>query len=454
MYLDGEKQKSVETVDDDHEHLVGVDSDHAKGRSPGRMVGSTIGDQLKLADKRSRVFSIALKDRAAILLAGKNPDAVFWCDKATGRVVTSSYYSDSLPEWAGKWNKAGGLLQYAGKTWLPSLDPACYDAATNCEPAWSRTLAAAGPIFPHLLPEVPKGPADAYFKRVMGTPYGNEAIFDWAKELIPVQNIGKGPATDMLFIGLSANDRVGHLYGPESPEVLEITVLTDRLLGHLFEILDHQVGADRWLLALTADHGVTTTTHLALKNRLGGGFFDEDGIAAALNSTLAEAAGSDAPGLPLITGINLPWIFGNSGFEKLDEKLGGKLTRTARDFLRSTPGVERVFTRADLSGAAPPETDADFLRAWNSFSPRSSAQFLVKLLPYWQGKETEGTTEHSGGSHSDRHVPIVLYGPGIRAGAYFTPAELSDIAPTLAALLGIEAPPNCTGHVLSAAIQR
>ncbi|HUN81131.1 MAG TPA: alkaline phosphatase family protein, partial [Phycisphaerae bacterium] len=142
IYLDGEKQKSVETVDDDHEHLVGVDSDHAKGRSPARMVGSTIGDQLKLADKRSRVFSIALKDRAAILLAGKNPDAVFWCDKATGRVVTSSYYSDSIPDWAGKWNKAGGLFQYAGKTWLPSLDPACYDAATNCEPAWSRTLAA------------------------------------------------------------------------------------------------------------------------------------------------------------------------------------------------------------------------------------------------------------------------------------------------------------------------
>src|SRR5262249_48351427 len=155
----------------------------------------------------------------------------YWCDKVSTRVVSSTYYTRQLPEWANRWNADGGMYRYAGRIWNPLLPDAAYAATVNCKAEWSKTLDPCGAVFPHKLPESPGGLADAYFKMVLGTPFGNEAAIELASQILATEHLGLGPATDMLMLGLSANDRVGHLYGPQSPEVLDITVNTDRQLA-------------------------------------------------------------------------------------------------------------------------------------------------------------------------------------------------------------------------------
>src|SRR5262249_10939802 len=163
----------------------------------------------------------------------------------------------------------------------------------------------------------------------------------------------------------------------------DVTVRTDRQLGRLLDVLDQQVGKGKWVLALTADHGVESTAHIAEKLHLDSGYFDEKEVAKRLNDKLVDLLGDDAPKEPVIRNVNVPWVFCVPNFFELDEYVDGKLTLTAVDFLSKQPGVERVFAAADMAGDAPTSIDPDFTMAWRSYFPGRSGVFLVQLAPFW-----------------------------------------------------------------------
>jgi arylsulfatase A-like enzyme len=283
------------------------------------------------------------------------------------------------------------------------------------------------------------------------TPFGNELVLELAVRLIESESLGRDAAPDLLCVGLSSNDYAGHIFGPESAEVLDLTVRTDRQLASFFDHLDALVGLDRCLVALTSDHGVTSIPPIARELGLPGGRLDTRGITNGLEQTLKEGLGREAPAEPLIAGMNLPWLYTHPQFDALDSRLNGRLSQAALEYLRGVDGVATAFSASELAGPAPSPDDVDRYLAWRCHHPQRAGRFYVKVRPYWTPGDGNAAG-HNAGFTSDRHVPIMLFGPGVQPGWRFTSADPMDIAVTLSALLGIEPPLDARGRVLHEAI--
>lgn len=426
----------------------------APGASPRSLIGPALGDQLKVGDRRSRVFAVALKDRAAILTGGQRPDGAIWWDLNTGCFVTSSWYADKLPDYVESWNAAAPADQYAGKPWNLLLDASRYEGCRPVEPSWHGYL-GLGHEFPHVVPKRDASRPRDYYAALWCTPFGNDLVIDMAERVLRAEKLGAGPAIDMLSIGLSSNDLVGHYFGPDSIETRDMTLQTDRQLARLLRLLDETVGLSRCLIALTGDHGVTTTPLVTERLRLGGGILDLPKVQAKLNDQLQSFFPPPDHGEPphtIVYGMDIPWVYLNrSLLGMLSPEKRQALMRRAVEVMRGFEGVDEVFPADELTGPMPSPADTHRYLAWRCFHPQRSGELYVRLGPYWY-KTDDKIAGHDSGSNHDRHVPIFLLGPRVKPGRYYTPADPCDIAPTLAALAGIEAPLDADGRVLHEAI--
>src|SRR5256885_6628121 len=216
-WWDPRKKRVVTSVQDDGTKLVGVSSS-APGSSPHNLLADTLGDELKLATQgKARVFGIALKDRAAIFPAGFAGDGAYWIDYKTGRWITSTYYRSELPKWLSDFNGSKRAEKYLNKEWKDSS---------------GRVLRTTAPV---------PGQETSFYDLVAATPFANDYEFELARELITYEKLGSGPATDLLTIGLSANDVLGHQVGPDSPEMQAMAVATDRPITGFFDFLGHHI---------------------------------------------------------------------------------------------------------------------------------------------------------------------------------------------------------------------
>lgn len=439
-------------VADPQTRLVGIPgASDGRGRSPRVFQGHALGDQLRLSDARSRAYGIALKDRAAILPVGPSADGAFWYDSRSGAIVSSSYYGSELPPELRQFNDERWVNRFAGSAWEPLLPPEAYAGTHAVGEDWVPIFAAYGHRFPHPLPGPREQPAAGYYSLVEATPFGNDIVLEAAQRLIRGQKLGQGPAVDLISIGFSSNDIVGHYFGPESPEVLDITVRSDRQLADLLGFLDQTVGVGAYLLALTADHGVTSSPHLTRNLNVPADFIDFRKLATLLNEKLNRQLGRAASSDPLVLGTEVPWLFCSSEFKQIDAQQQGALSRTVVETLRGTTGIADVYTAAELAGPPPSRDDRERWLAWRSYHPQRGGSFYLLVAPYYYEVDDK-IAGHSMGFTHDRHVPIVMLGPGVRAGRYFTPADPLDIVPTIAALLGVEPPLGAAGRILHEAL--
>jgi hypothetical protein len=226
----------VTSVEDDDTKLVGIAGDKT-GASPHNLLADTLGDELKLATQgQARVFSLSLKDRAAVLPGGFAADAAYWIDPKSGAWITSTYYRHDLPKWAQDFNAGNRVAKYWDRDWKNANGDTLRSTAHRKS----------------------KDGSDAGFYEVIGsTPFANEYELEFAKELVVYENLGAGQATDLLAISLSANDILGHQVGPDSPEMAAMALALDRELADFFAFLGHQVGLANVWIALSADHGVS-----------------------------------------------------------------------------------------------------------------------------------------------------------------------------------------------------
>jgi len=447
--------ESVQAVYDPGCEAVPPGDSPGRGRSPHRLCTTTLGDQMKLADQRTRVVSVALKDRAAIFLGGRLADVALWWDFGTGEFVSSTWYGAELPAYVRSFNEAGPTKRFANYVWNPLAPEAALAGCYPLEPDWHRIYQRLGHAFPHALP-----PADSGFAfngALWSTPAGNDLVIDLVERVLKEDSLGADDAPDLLCVGLSSNDLVGHFFGPQSAEVADMTVQTDRQIARLLSLLDERVGRGRYLLALTGDHGVTATPPIRERLGIPGGVLDERQLARELNEHLASRFFADQTGdapRPIVIGIEVPWVYFNRPLlEELDSEKRGEFFDAAVKFLSAQAGVAAVYGPDALAGTAPSVADEDRLMAWNSFNAGHSGQICIRLASYWEKKDGN-LAGHSSGSRHDRHVPIMLLGPGISGGRRYEPARPTDIAVTLAALLGIEAPIGATGRVLHEALAR
>ena len=426
-WWDPKRKKIVTSVEDDSTKLVGVSGDKV-GASPHNLLADTLGDELKLATQgKSRVFGVSLKDRAAVLPAGFSGDAAYWIDQKSGTWVTSTYYRNDLPRWVQDFN-ANRPAQYWERKWTD----------------------AQGKVLRSTEHRNAKNGEEAGFYGIVGsTAFANDYEFDFAKQLILYENVGRGPATDLLSISLSANDILGHQVGPDSPEMAQMAIDLDHELADFFNFLGHQIGlADVWI-ALSADHGVSSLPDAVKKLRIPAAN-GADKIEAQINSTLAAkfSPGHASSGHPAYVKLDYPlaWLdqdaFAAAHVKEHDaENAVGEAMKQA--------GLRDYYTKSQLAEGEVPDT-ALGRKFLNSYSPEGSWYVMGVPEPFTVGEATG--TDHASPYSYDTHVPLAFFGLAFQPGTYRTSVEPIDMAATLASLLGINAPTHSVGRVLTEAL--
>ena len=390
------------------------------------MRSDTLGDELKLATGgKARVFAVSLKDRAAVLPAGFSGDGAYWIDPKTGAWISSTYYRPDLPEWARNFNNSHRTDKYWNREWKD----------------------ADGSSLGSTAPRNGKDGKPAGFYEVVGaTPFANEYQLEFAKELVLYEKLGAGPATDLLAISLSANDILGHQVGPDSPQMRSMALELDRQLAEFISFLGHQVGLANVWMALSADHGVAPLPDFAKTLRLPAANLDSKALRDEINSLLTKKYARKADYL-LDLDYPLAWLndeaFASAGRKEADaENDAGEAMTQAR--------ITGYFTKSQLAHGGTPDTEAG-RRYAHSYSPEGGWYVIGVPPPFHVG--TSKGTDHATPFSYDTHVPLAFYGLAFQPGVYRTHAEPIDLAVTLASLLGINAPAQATGRVLTEALQ-
>ena len=372
--------------------------------SPRNLIGTTLSDEMRLATGgKSRVFGVALKDRAAILSTGHGGNGAYWFDGGGSGFVTSLYYRSLLPDWVLAFNKNHALQ-------LP-LDPAARKAAV------------------------------AHFRE---TGDANRLVADFALAMMENEKIGRGEATDFLFIGFSANDYAGHAHGPYSDEVRKITHETDVVIADLLRQLDTRIGHGKYWLALSADHGVAPTLAEARDanlSRLDAKSIDMKAARTAVEDALNQRWGS------------AHWLLPVEGFYFDRKVLTDKnvriedAVRVAGEAVRQIPGVWGIVSRY---GTYMPDS---IIQAYQrSSSPGRRPDLDIVPLPFALPSTVQGGTTHGTPFTYDTQVPLILAGGPFLPGEYYQRCSPADLAVTLSAMLRVHSPSLATGRVLVEAL--
>ena len=441
-FWDRVAQQPVGAVADPATALVGVEG--RTGSSPSRLMRQGLGDWLKAQSPGSKVASVSLKDRSAILLAGKSSDAAYWYDLRTGRFVTSDYYLPALPDWVTKFNAAGFVDRYHGTQWTKLSPEVVYD-----ESPWPE-LAGRDPsqysTFPHALGTPGGLPGRQYYSLFRSSPFADLVTLEFAKGLIEHEGLGRDAVPDLLFVGLSATDQIGHRFGPYSHEIHDQILRLDDYLGDFLAYLDEHVGADGYVVAVSADHGAVPVPERLAELGIDAARIRPDELLQFVTPVLdaAHARGDIAtkPALDYQSGPVFRFSADSPSPADLDA-----LQRAVAARLLEHPLVAAAYTYNDqLRGDVDDESWADSFG--RSFHPDRAPDVTVKLRENQLLREVATGTGHGSPYRYDTHVPILFFGAGVAAGRHTDRVRTTDIAPTLASMLGIAVPDDLHGHDL------
>ncbi|HET9526980.1 MAG TPA: alkaline phosphatase family protein [Pyrinomonadaceae bacterium] len=461
--------KKVTSVSDASVKLLGGRAGDT-GSSPRRLMSSTVGDELRLiTNDRSKVIGVSIKDRSAILPAGRHANAAYWFSITSGTMVSSTYYFDQLPAWVTTFNNPRPADQYFGKKWERLLAESEYvKRAGPDSPPWEAVSASGDTnAFPHTITGGATTPGPAFYGAFDHSPFSNELILTFAQQAISNEQLGQDEDTDVLTVSFSGNDYVGHRYGPYSQEAMDVTLRTDRQIATLLDFVQSKVGLANTLVAFTADHGVSPIPEHAAAIGLGGARVKTTDLLAAIRSGIKARYNADGKspdptvdyiykfddsGLARDGFMNGNVYFNYDALER-DKVNAEELAQVVGRAALAVPGVARYFTRAQLLRGATSITDPIERRVLHGFHPSRSGDVVLIAEPFKYLGDTLAATHGSPYSY-DTNVPTIIMGTGVVAGRYFEPATPADIAPTLCALLGLTPPSNATGRVLVEALKR
>ena len=468
-WLDRASGKRITSVSDESVKLLGGNPNDP-GASPRRLMASTVGDELRLVtNDRAKVIGISVKDRSAILPAGRHANAAYWFSWTTGTMVSSTYYFNELPAWVTAFNAAKPADKYFGTKWERLLPEVEYRKRVGIDnPSWENVnISGDTNSFPHTITGGATSPGRSFYTALDYSPFLNDILGSFAEQAIVNEQLGQDDDTDVLTVSFSANDYVGHRFGPYSQEVMDVSIRTDRNIATLLDFVDARVGLGNTLVAFTADHGVSPIPEHAAALGLGGGrvlFKDVMGkIQAAISARYNPQGKTPDPSADYLlrfqeAGTTREWFINNNIYFNYDalRRDGVNLEEFSQVVVSaalSVPGIARCFSRLQLLRGATSVTDPIERRALHGFYPSRSGDVVMVAEPYKYIAETITATHGSPYSY-DTHVPTIIMGPGVNAGRFLEPATPADIAPTLSVLLRITAPTNSTGRVLVEALKK
>ena len=468
-WLDRASGKRVTSVSDETVKLLGGGPNEAAS-SPSRLMTSTVGDELRLAtNDRAKVIGISVKDRSAILPAGRHANAAYWFSTTSGNMVSSTYYFNQLPPWVTTFNATRSADKYFGAKWERLLPEDEYVKRAGPDSTPWEVVSSSGDTnaFPHTITGGATAVGQAYYWALDYSPFSNDILVSFAQQAIVNERLGQDDDTDVLTVSFSANDYVGHRYGPYSQEVMDVTLRIDRQIATLLDFVDARVGLSNTVVALTADHGVSPIPEHAAILGLGGARLKTADLFTAVSKALSAKYNPQGKSPDPSADYLLKYsegafkreyfINGNLYFDYDALRRDGvnveEISQVVVAAALTVPGVARAFSRTQLLRGATSITDPIERRVLHGFSPARSGDVVVVAEPFKYLGDTITATHGSAYSY-DTHVPTIIMGTGVKPGQYFEAATPADIAPTLSALLRITPPSNATGRVLIEALKK
>lgn len=429
--------KKVYCTDDDSIKPVGTTSGAAL-MSPRNLWVSTIGDEMKIASNgRAKVVGVALKDRASILPAGHNPNGAFWFDDQTGCFITSSYYMDRLPKWVEAFNDKRLPEQYLSQKWNTLYPKNTYTESTTDENEYENGIReGVKATLPLNLPELYKKYG---YGIIRNTPFGNSLTLDMAKAAIDGEQLGADDETDLLAVSCSSTDYIGHQVGTHAIETEDTYLRLDKAIADFLAYLDSKVGKGNYLVFLSADHGAMNNAAFLQDRRIPAGSWDASATAKKLNHVLAKEY--PEAGDIVKTVMNYQ-VFFNRDEIKSKQLDFDNIKQTVVNVLKEDPSVLYACDMAKASTESIPEEVKS--RIINGYNRERSGDVVIILKPNFYAHGMKGT-DHGAWNSYDTHIPLVFMGWGIKHGATTKQTFMTDIAPTIAAMLHVQAPNGCVG---------
>jgi predicted AlkP superfamily pyrophosphatase or phosphodiesterase len=430
---------------------VSVTAGKTSGMSPANLSGDSLGDRVKEHSPASRVIALAIKDRAAILMAGRRADAAYWFDRNVPGFISSTYYKFNPAVLAFNAVVPGYIpasQEWRQSSYIPSAD--LQRVTFDPKEAWELKNTTYGGTFPHPVKSL---------RALTYAPFGHDLVLDFAQHIIATENLGNSNATDLLFVGITSTDYVGHYYGPDSLEVADSFVRLDRSLARFLDALERRFG-DRVLVALTADHGVQPNPEIVKLREPNAdvGRIDlrtPDPKAKRISDlppTRIEIERNLARRLRIQFDENAPlshalvYFFEEPSLwlnlqRVADLKLDAeRVKRELRDVMKEMKqhGVADAWTSTELLGS---DANASTLKLLMRRSYRSdrSGDVLVALRPGWIWTWGSNSTTHGQPVENDMHVPLMFWGAGVKPGRYDDEASPLDLARTLSKVVGTDA---------------
>ena len=429
--------KRMYCTDDSTVQSIGAYNAEDGKMSPRNLLVSTVTDELRIATNyQSKVVGISLKDRAAILPAGHTASAAFWLDDASGHFISSTYYMKQLPDWVIRFNSENKIGQLIKNGWQTLYPINTYKQSDSDSQSYEgRFSGETSSVFPHHIKE-------AYEKNkgsFRPTPFGNTFTLDFATEAVEAYQLGRGSATDFLTINCASTDYVGHLFGPNSIEIEDTYLRLDADLAKFFSMLDAKVGKNQYLVFITADHGAAHAIGYMQQNKLPADFYMSQTIIDNLNKLLASKFGVEKI---VLSGMNYQINF---DMLKINDKhLDFEAIKKASvEYLQVLPGVSFAVDVNKIGEAPIPEPIKTMII--NGYNSKRSGPVEVIFNAGWLESYAKTGTTHGTWNPYDSHIPLVFMGWGIHHGSSNKTVHMTDIAPTIAALLHIQMPNGCIG---------
>ena len=399
--------QSVESITDFNATALGEEGAAA---TPYRLEVTTVGDELKFSGRGGKVFGVSMKDRGAILPAGRGADAAYWFSDQ-GTIASSSWYFSALPQWVQDYNATTPAQRFSAAQWAGVQLPAIGERR--------------------------------FIDALQGTAFADEMVLEFALRLMEQEDLGTDQATDLLSVSFSATDFLGHETGIDTPAMHEMMMSVDRLVGQLISAAERRTGRNKLLVVLTADHGVVRLPEKNAARKLPGGRYSRDDERQAIEEALDTTFGEG----DYVLGVGGMSFYLNSqpaAGLRIDNE---QMQRVAAATLRAMPHVTRVYTRVQLESNFSSSDSID-QRVRNGFNAAASGDIFVVHEPNWIRSET-GTTHGSPYSY-DSHVPLIFWGSRelITPGRYHGEVGMQDLAPTLSTILNIARPSGTFGRTL------
>jgi predicted AlkP superfamily pyrophosphatase or phosphodiesterase len=437
-WFDPQAGRDVYCVEDKEVKTVGSTST-AGQMSPKNLLVTTVTDELRMATNfRSKVISVSQKDRGSILPAGHTGNGAYWYDSKTGSYISSTHYMQELPEWVVNFNAQKLPNQFLEKDWHTLFPIDTYVESTADDKSYERMFAGAkSSTFPHLFKQY----VNKNYGMLTSMPYGNTYTLEFAKQAVQYEKMGQTGNTDFLAISLSSTDYVGHQFGPNSVELEDTYLRLDRDISDFLTYLDKSLGKGNYTLFLTADHAATHIPGYSRENKMPGGVISSRKIKNSLDSLIKKEFDVDKA----IFNFSANQIIFDRESIKEEEADYDKIKQACIDYLVKQDGILNAVDLKNINGASIPQEIKTKLI--NGYNARRSGDVYVLFDSGWYTSNVG--TGHGAWNPYDSHIPAVFMGWGIKQGKSNQRYYMTDITPTLSALLHIQEPSGSIGNVIT-----